>query len=79
MTEAPKEPNDKPRNEPPDTDEGGPQELRVQIRILDNGDVVFGDLPDGLLDVARILAGSDEVVAADHGDLASDEPPPDGP
>ena len=40
----------------------GPEEglpNRYEIRILADGRVVFGDLPLGLLEVARVVAGSD--------------------
>ena len=32
---------------------------RYEIRILPDGRVVFGDLPQGLLEVARVVAGSE--------------------
>lgn len=32
---------------------------RYEIRILADGRVVFGDLPQGLLEVARVVAGSE--------------------
>lgn len=50
----------------------GPARLQCTIRILANGDVVFGDLPEGLLDVARILAGTDDVIAS-HEEIVPDD------
>lgn len=35
----------------------GPPPLRIEIRILDDGRVVFGDLPADLAEVAALLAG----------------------
>lgn len=32
---------------------------QYEIRILADGRVVFGDLPQGLLEVARVVAGSE--------------------
>ncbi len=45
-----------------DLEESGPGAglpNRYEIRILADGRVVFGDLPQGLLEVARVVAGSE--------------------
>jgi len=42
----------------------GPGKARFAIRILATGEVVFGDLPEGLAEVARVVAGED--VTNDH-------------
>ncbi len=41
-----------------------PPPLRVQIRILDDGRVVFADLPADLAEVVEILGGVDQSSAA---------------
>jgi len=45
----------------------GPPRLRVEIRILDDGRVVFGDLPPDLVEVASVLAGGTELASDGHG------------
>lgn len=41
---------------------------RYHIRILDDGTVVFTDLPTGLAEVASVVAGTDPGVSEDaHG------------
>lgn len=40
-------------------------QLQVTIHILDDGRVVFGDLPPALAEVARIVAGAALVPASE--------------
>ena len=50
----------------------GPGKSHYAIRILANGDVVFGDLPEGLLDVAHVLSGTATDGQSGHGDADAD-------
>ena len=50
--------NPAPPQEKRGANQGGPR-LQVAIHILDDGRVVFGDLPPELAEVAAILAGDD--------------------
>jgi hypothetical protein len=55
-------------------DGGGP--LRVHIRILDDGAVVFGDLDRRLAEVAAVLCGDDPTAArAPEGPMTSEPAP----
>ncbi len=47
----------------------GPPPLRVEIHILDDGRVVFGDLPPELAEVAQILAGELPLLPREPGGL----------
>lgn len=49
-----------------------PRSTRIDIRILDDGRVVFGDLPPELAEVAAILGGGEPVAC----DLPTEEPQP---
>jgi hypothetical protein len=49
---------------PPAGHEGPPRSTRIDIRILDDGRVVFGDLPPELAEVAAILGGGEAVACA---------------
>jgi hypothetical protein len=49
---------------PPDEPILRPPPLRVEIRILDDGRVVFGDLPPELAEVAALLAGEPDPSGA---------------
>ena len=42
-----------------------PRSTRIDIRILDDGRVVFGDLPPELAEVAAILGGGEPEVSVD--------------
>ena len=50
-----------------------PRQTRIDIRILDDGRVVFGDLPPELAEVAAVLAG-DAALTCDL--PAQEEPAP---
>jgi hypothetical protein len=56
-----------PQHEPP-------RSTRIDIRILDDGRVVFGDLPPELAEVAAILGGG-EAVACER-PAPAEEPSP---
>jgi hypothetical protein len=49
----------------PSKSHGAPK-LEVHIRILDDGRVVFGDLPPALAEVAGVLAGVSTGLGAGH-------------
>lgn len=57
----------------PSTTHGAPK-LEVDIRILDDGRVVFGDLPPALAEVAGLLAGTTTGLSAGPSPMGSAGP-----